>query len=176
MIAVLAFILLALSSVYHVPKGVPYHRGNSIRGIRRAARRGFDKIDLDLLITRDRVIVGCHWPRPLLKDGFRDPMRQVGEFALVHRLPWAVVARLVAGYVVRYRISRVERLLRECANVGIIALLEPKGDPRFRNDWPWDHIAKVADQVGCHVQVRALPQNAGALPAARRAGFKAWEI
>lgn len=173
---VLALVGLLLLNIFHVRKGQPYHVGNSIRGIRRAARRGFTKIDIDLQITIDGVIVGCHWPRPLRMDGFRDPKRKVGKDAVVAKLPWSTVSRLVAGRIIRYRIRRIEALLAECGRRGIIALLEPKGDSRFAHDEVWDHIAKTADLVGAHVQVRALPQNVDALPAARRAGFKAWEI
>lgn len=162
--------------IYHVRRGVPYHRGNSIRGIRRARRHGYPAIDLDLCITRDGVIIGCHWPRPLLHDGFRDPRRLVAKTANVADLRWVAVARLVAGRIVRYRIQRIERLLQECARVGIIAVLEPKGDPRFDKRETWDRVADIADDLGATVQVRALPQNASALPAARAAGFKAWEI
>lgn len=162
--------------IFHTRKGEKYHRGNSIRGIRRARRRGYPAIDLDILITLDGVVIGCHWPRPLWRDGFRDPKRKVSKTADVKHLRWAVVHRLVAGYVTRYRIQRIETLLGECARLGIIAVLEPKGDPRFDRRATWDHIAAIAEDKGAEVMVRALPQNASALPAARAAGFKAWEI
>lgn len=162
--------------IFHVGRKEKYHRGNSIRGIRRAHRRGYPAIDLDILMTLCGVIIGCHWPRPLLRDGFRDPKRRVSKTADVADLRWVVVRRLVAGWVTRYRIQRIETLLAECARVGIIAVLEPKGDPRFDHRATWDYIAKVADDKGADVKVRALPQNASALPAARAAGFQAWEI
>jgi glycerophosphoryl diester phosphodiesterase len=166
-----------IGRILHVAHPTPKHVENSVRGIRRAHRRGFASIDLDMQITKDRVIVGTHWARPLLRDGFRDPKRRIGSHAIVRNLTWAQVARLRAGrWPRRYRISRIERLLSECARLGVVALLEPKGDPRFATDWPWQHIAAVAEDVGCTVSVRALGENAAALKPARKVGFEAWEI
>lgn len=148
-------ILLGLTPlIFHVRKGQAYHLGNSLRGIRKAARTGHREIDLDLCITSDRHIVGNHWRRPLLKDGFRDPLRRVPKNACIDDLTFKQVRRLVA--FPGYRIQPVEKLLRECARVGIIARLEPKGDKRFEQDWPWEHIKAVADQVNCEVRMYAL--------------------
>lgn len=150
------------------------HVENSLRGIERARRGGYDAIDLDMQITADGIIVGTHWGRPMVLDGFHDPEHKIPRYRTVRRLRWAQVARLVTPD--RYHIQRIETLLRACARKGIVAVLEPKGDPRFREDWPWLHIAKVAGDVGATVSVRALPENAAALDPARRAGFQAWEI
>lgn len=150
------------------------HIENSLRGIRRAARGHFDAIDLDMQITSDGRIVGTHWGRPMVLDGFHDPERKIPRYTPVRRMTYAQVRRLVTPG--RYRIQPIETLLRACARRGIVALLEPKGDPRFRQDWPWEHLADVADDVGCTVSVRALPENAAALAPAERAGFEAWQI
>lgn len=149
------------------------HVENSLRGIRLAARGGYDAIDIDLQMTDDGVIVATHWGRPLAHDGFHDPEGKIPRYRPVRRMTWAQVSRLVSG---GYRIRRIERILRSCADRGVVAVLEPKGDPRFTHDWPWQHIAAVADDCGATVSVRALHENADALPAARRAGFQAWEI
>lgn len=165
-----------IGRILHVEYPVMKHVENSLRGVRRAARR-HEAIDLDMQITKDNRIVGTHWPRPLLRDGFRDPRRRIGRHARVRDLTWAQVSRLRAGHRPRlYRIQPIERLLYECARRGVVAVLEPKGDPRFTQDWTWQHIAKTAEAYGATVSVRALRENADALPAARRAGFKAWEI
>jgi glycerophosphoryl diester phosphodiesterase len=160
--------------ILHVQWPVMKHVENSLRGIRRAGRGRYDAIDLDLQITADNVIVGTHWPRPMIRDGFHDPEHRISRYRPVRRMRWAQVARLVTPG--RYHIQRIERLLRACARNGVIALLEPKGDPRFRNDSVWRYIAAVAEDCGATVSVRALRENADALPAARRAGFEAWEI
>lgn len=164
-------------SIFHVSYPTPKHVENSSRGDRRAKRLGKRGNDLDLLITKDGWVINTHWPRPLLKDGFRDPKKRIGKRARVADLTWAQVSRLRAGrWPRRYHIRTVEAALRHCASLGLVAVLEPKGDPRFKSDALWQHIAKVAEEVGCAVSVRALPENADALPYAHRAGFETWEI
>jgi glycerophosphoryl diester phosphodiesterase len=150
------------------------HVENSLRGIRRAARRGYDAIDIDMQITRDGVIVGTHWARPLKRDGFHDPQHKIPRYRPVRRMTWIQVHRLVAPR--KYRIQRIEVLLRACHRRGITAVLEPKGDPRFAHDTVWRYLATVADDLGATVSVRALHENRAALAPARRAGFQAWEI
>lgn len=164
--------------IFHVSWPTPKHVENSVRGIRYAARHGYDAIDLDLLITRDDVIVGCHWVHPMLRDGFRDPLRRISATKAVRSLSWEQVSRLVAGRRPRrYHISRVERLLRACADNGIIAFLEPKNDDRFEQDWPWREIRKAADACGAHVRVRSIEDLGGndagvrRVRAAERNGF-----
>lgn len=166
--------------IYHVSWPTPKHVENSPRGIRYAARHGFDAVDLDMQITRDDVIIGCHWGRPMERDGFRDPQRQINPRHHVRTLTWEQVSRLVAGRRPRrYRIHRIERLLRACARHGVIAYLEPKDDERFEEDWPWQHIRAVADDCGAHVRVRSLRDLGGhgegikRVEAAKRNGFKA---
>lgn len=163
-----------IGRILHVKWPVMKHVENSLRGIRRAARRDYDAIDIDLQMTKDRIIVGTHWARPLKRDGFRDPEGKIPRYRPVRQMTWIQVHRLVAPK--RYRIQRIERLLRACARRGVIALLEPKGDKRFAEDWPWEYMRDVAEDCGATVSVRALHENRAALAPARRAGFEAWEI
>lgn len=164
-------------TVFHPKRGEKYHRVNSIRGIRKAKRLGYREIDIDMQITLDGIIVGTHWPRPMMQDGFRDPKKRLAPMRTVASMTWAEVSRLVAGrWPRRYRIQRIERLLAECARQGVGAVLEPKGDPRFRLDATWEHLAKVADDLGADVRVYALKKNAATLPVAKRHGFKVKEL
>lgn len=172
-----------IGRIFHVAHPTPKHVENSQRGDRRAKRHGYGGTDLDILITRDNRIVNTHWDRPMLRDGFRDPWRMLSPGVKVREMTWRQVSRLVAGRRLRrYRIRSIEAALLHCARLGIVAVLEPKGDKRFELDWPWGHIAAVAEDVGCTVSVRALRDypSAGAgtrrVAAARRAGFKAWTI
>lgn len=166
-----------IHGIGHVEYPTPKHVENSDRGDRRARRQGKDGNDLDLQITKDNRIVNTHWARPMIKDGFRDPRSLIPPHKMVRELTWVQVSRLVAGrWPRRYRIRSIERALYHCARLRIVAVLEPKGDPRFREDWVWQHIAAVAEDVGCTASVRALPENAAALEPARRAGFEAWRI
>lgn len=162
--------------IFHVAWPIRKHVENSIRGIRRAARGGYDAIDLDLLITADNVIVVTHWDRPMRRDGFTDRLHRLNHDLRVRDMTWGQVQRLEAG---GYRIMRVERALEECARDRVIAYFEPKGDARFEQDWPWRHIAAVAKREGTRVRVRAIrnypSRNAGLrrVRAARRNGFRA---
>lgn len=168
-------------SVFHLKRPRKKHEENSIRGVHEAKRRGDDEIDIDLLMDLLGFIYGCHWPFPMLRDGFHDlifPRRKrMPARTNIKRMTPEQVGRLVAftrGRV--YRIRRIERLLRECARVGIGAVLEPKGDPRFNQDAPWQHLAKVCDDLGVHARVYALSENSAALAPAKRAGFNVKEI
>ena len=164
-------------SIFHVKYPRMKHEENSNRGDREAKRRGLRGTDLDMQITADGRIVNTHWARPMIHDRFRDPYHEIKPSTPVSKLTFDEVSRLVAGRRPRrYRIRSIEQALRHCAKLGLVAVLEPKGDPRFRLDWPWQHIAAVAEDVGATVSVRALRENAAALEPARRAGFKAWEI
>jgi hypothetical protein len=185
----------------HVKHPIPKHVENSDRGDLRAKRQGKRSNDLDLQMTMadpecpyvghpehvDGVchghVVNTHWLRALLRDGFRDPLGRIPRHKRVDRLTLRQVLRLRAGrWPRRYRIRTIERALRHCARVGIVAVLEPKGDPRFRQDWVWEYIFAVAEDVGCTIAIRALPENAAALPVARRVAARsgqhveAWEI
>lgn len=156
--------------IFHLKWPRMKHEENSVRGIRYAARHGYDWIDLDLQMTKDGVVVVTHWARPMRKDRFRDPRSLIHPGTSVRHLTWNQIRRLRTTD--GYRIPRVEAALRACHRYGIGAYLEPKGDPRFHAEAPWQHIAKVADDVGTHVRVRALRANREALPPASRAGFE----
>lgn len=184
-----------IHGIGHVQAPIPKHVENSNRGDRRAKRQGKDGNDLDLQITKadpncplvghpEHVdgeclghILNTHWLQVLLRDRFRDPQKKIGLHARIDHLVLAQALRLVAGRRPRrYHIRTIEQALTHCARIGLVAVLEPKGDHRFRQDWVWQYIRKVAEQVGCTVSVRALPENAAALAPAARAGFKTWEI
>lgn len=175
-------------SIFHVQWPRMKHEENSNRGDREAKRRHKRGTDLDLTISEadpkcplrgdpehgpDDVcrghILNNHWLRALLRDRFRDPLGKIRRRARIDRLTWPQVSRLVAvtrGR--RYRIRRIKRRLRHCARLGLVAVLEPKGDPRFELDWPWEYLFAVAEDVGCTIAIRALPENKAALEAARR--------
>lgn len=170
--------------IYHVPHGVPYHRENSLRGIRYAASvrhddgtRRYTSIDLDLQMTKDGVIVGCHWGQPMLRDDFRDPLRPWARKGVVRNMSWRRVRRLRVPRT-KYRIQRLETLLAECARLNIEAVLEPKSDPRFQQDSTWRRIRIMQKMTGADVAVYALPELGGekSVAAAKRLGFTAWVI
>lgn len=155
-------------SIFHKKHGVPYHTENSLRGIRKAAKarkavrrvvRGrvvhrllprWNEIDIDVTMTKDGVVVGNHWGRPLLKDGFIDPEHKISKQARVHELTWDQVKRLHTKD--GYRIRRLTVLLDACARNGIGARVEPKVDKRFEDPETWKPIKQHADEVGCRLK------------------------
>lgn len=157
--------------IFHIRHGQPYHRENSLRGIARAARAGYKRIDLDLQMTKDGTVVCTHWPRPLLRDGFRDPQHKISRFAKVSSLTWAEVQRLHTRD--GYHIRSLDICLAACASHGIDAVLEPKGDPRFRDANVWRNIRAMAQRHKVHVTGYTLRRNAGAIPYMRAAGIAA---
>jgi glycerophosphoryl diester phosphodiesterase len=172
---------------YHLKWPRMKHEENSLRGIKYAARHRWPMIDLDLLITKDGVVVNTHWDRPLVRDGFRDPLGQIGRDAQVRDLTWVQLSRLVAGrWPRRYHIQRVERVLHECARRGIVAGLEAKDDPRFEQDDVWAQIRAAVDAAGLDARtdvrvwaIRNFPTTDAGLRrvrAARRHGFTAYTI
>lgn len=189
-------------SILHVESPRMKHEENSDQGDLEAKRRRKRGIDLDLTMSEadpncpligDREhgpgdvcrghILNNHWLRALLRDRFRDPRRRIGRRARVDRLTWPQVHRLVAVTRGRkYHIRRIRRALRRCARLGRVAVLEPKGDPRFEQEWPWAYMFAVAEDLGCTVSIRALPENAPALAVARRVAtqmgthVEAWRI
>lgn len=182
----------------HVEWPVPKHVENSLRGIRYAARHGYDSIDLDMLpdgILTERVkhpapmtfadiaghLRGDHWPDPFRHDGFRDPKGLLGPGDHITTLTPPEIDRLVAGHWPRrYRIPRVEAELALCARlrthagVPLKALLEPKHSPVWMRPEVWNYLAWVCEEHDTHVAVYSLMHEC--LPVAREAGFNAWPI
>lgn len=186
----------------HVKAPIPKHVENSDSGDRRAKRQGKASNDLDLTISEADPhcplvgdpehgpgdvcrghVLNNHWLLLRLRDHFIDPLHRIGLRARVNRLSWPQIHRLYAvtgGR--RYRVRRIRRALAHCARIGEVAVVEPKGDHRFLEDWPWEYMFAVAEDIGCTIAIRALPQNAGALPVARRVAARsgqhveAWEI
>lgn len=154
--------------VFHKAHRTPYHVENSIRGIRKAKRAGYAGIDLDLQITKDGVIVNTHWPRPMMRDGFRDPKRKLRRWRTVGSMTWAEVSRLRAPG--GYRINTLDRALAECARVGITAVVEPKGDKRFLNQAVWDGIKASANRHHARITGYTLLANSRALTFMNKAG------
>lgn len=132
--------------IFHLSWPFWKHAENSIRGIKTAWRRHFDAIDLDILITKDGVIVCCHWMQPLRRDNFYDPSHRLGVHAMVKEHTWEELRGLRTKDD-NYRIIRIERALRLCKRYNIIAYFEPKNDKRFEEDWPWQHIVEYAKSI-----------------------------
>ena len=110
--------------VYHVKHGRPYHEENSRRGVNAAVDAGAKWIDLDCRITADEVLVITHWPRPVNKDGFKDPLDRLNRMRTVESMTWAEVQRLRTDDA--YRIHAAEGLVQYALDEGLNVELELK--------------------------------------------------
>lgn len=166
-----------IHGIYH--RDHPFkHIENSPRGALLAQRAGDDGLDVDLQITRDRVIVCCHDNQPLEHEFF-DPLHRLPRDMKISEHDWVQVARLLAvtnGRV--YRIHRVGRMLRACHRYGRVMVVEPKANEAFKLDWPWEYITAKAEAIGTIVSGRALVELDGIekVAAMRRNDINAWTI
>lgn len=154
-------------SIFHLKWPHMKHEENSLRGIEKAARRRDDEIDIDLQMTKDGVIVGCHWPRPMVRDGFHDPKHCLRRTRTVRSMTWEQVKRLRTRKG-NYHISRIESLLKKCAEEGVIARLEPKGDKRFEDVEVWREVKAEAKKHGAKVRGYSLRNSGGRGAGVRR--------
>lgn len=158
---------LFVKGTFHKGHGQPYHFENSFRGIRWAAAHAFKRIDLDLNITKDGVIVNTHWLRPLAHDGFRDKAGLIrSKQTAVNQMTLAEIQRLVAdgGYV----IHTLDEALRECARARINPKLEPKADHRFENPAIWKPVKAQCDHLGLRVSGYSIRNLGGKGAGVRR--------
>lgn len=148
-----------------------YHRTNSLRGIRHAKSAGFKRIDLDVMTTKDDVLVVNHSFGAMSKEGFR----AAGVPNLpIDKLTWAQVKRLRTGN--GYRIQKLSTCLDECARLGLWAALDLKGDRRegFRITRAVGRITRLANRSGAKVYLKCDPRKAPlrrALHRGRELGF-----
>ena len=181
--------------IFHL-SGTKKHIENSIRGIKLAARLRFSWVDIDILITKadpdcplpaddpEHVdgeclghIVGCHWDRPMERDGFFDPEGLLRHHAMVRQMSVDEALRLKTkdGYSIR----RIKTLFVVCAMKRIGAWVEPKDDARFELDWPWLYMKALQRRFKFRFRARAIRNfpttDAGLrrVRAARRNGVRA---
>lgn len=182
--------------IFHVAHPIKKHVENSIRGVKTAAKRRFAWIDIDELITKadpdcplpasdpEHVdgeclghIVGCHWDRPMMRDGFFDPEGELRPRTQVREMSIDEALRLKTkdGYSIR----RIKTLFVVCAMKRIGAWVEPKDDDRFEQDWPWQYQKALQRKFKFRLRARAIrnfpTREAGLrrVRAARRNGIRA---
>jgi hypothetical protein len=165
--------------IFHVPKGTPYHVENSLRGVVLAEKRGYVGIDLDVNADADDTIWATHWGRPLLRDGFRDPLRRLSRFAQVHKMTSEEVARLRTRD--GYRIRRVSRLIKAARERGLVVEVEAKPSPPLYGKRAWRNLAaELGGETRHGLLVKVLldlgPHPENRLKAAHEAGFRTCAI
>lgn len=158
--------------VAHKPDRDRYRAWNSRMGIRKAAAAGARALDVDMQVSADEVFLATHWERPLLRDGFRDPLGRVTRFARVDHMPAYVVQRLRSEE--GYRIRPVAELLVTAQRHGVTLCLEAKQDDRLNDPLMWWPLRAAWANSGADLVVMSQPfGGAGvrALAAAKAAGM-----
>jgi hypothetical protein len=142
--------------IYHIPADkngepqIPYAYENSPQGVKDAAEgnakgsegKKFSRIDIDLRVTKDGVIVATHTADVFAKGyeaGFVDtnlknPVKQGG----VGDLNWNVIKRLehkheYKGKVYTYNIHKVEDIIAQAARSGIALQFELKESSQWQS-------------------------------------------
>mgnify|MGYP003508761739 FL=1 len=94
--------------LYHRSGSNPYALENSPEGIRYAIRHGYSRIDLDLQVTKDGVVVATHTRDPLrddkIKGGFKDTSHTITDKKTeISEMTYAQVLKLKhsKGYTIR---------------------------------------------------------------------------
>jgi glycerophosphoryl diester phosphodiesterase len=145
-------------AIFHLRFPRMKHEENSIRGARYADRHGYDKIDWDLQLTRDGVVVVTHWRRPMLRDGFFDTRYRLKRSTPIGEMTWWQVRHLKTHD--GYRIRRIEQMLPVAARLGLVVVLEPKSRA-FAAGWIWEHITETAQRCGARIEAYALRSHGG---------------
>jgi hypothetical protein len=165
--------------IFHVAKGTPYHVENSLRGVAFADSHGYIGIDLDVNGDADDIIWATHWGRPMLRDGFRDPLRRLSRFKQVHQMSSEEVARLRTRD--GYRIWRVSRLIKEARRRRLVVEVEAKPSPPLYGKRAWRNLAAelggdTRDGLLVKVLLDLGPHPENRLKAAHAAGFRTCAI
>lgn len=161
--------------IYHTPPGVPYHVGNSVPGVFLAKRLGFRGIDLDTNASEDNIAWGCHWGKPMLRDGFRDPLGKLPRDTDIHRMVAEEVERLETAD--GHRIRRMSRLIKVARRIGLTVEVEAKPSPPLYHAASWKNLAgeldgHTRDGLLVKVLMDLGPHPENRLKAAHEAGFR----
>ena len=161
--------------IFHVAHGTPYHVENSLRGVVLAKSRGYVGVDLDVNASADDIIWATHWGRPMLRDGFHDPLRRLPRTKDMHLMTSEEVARLRTRD--GYRIRKVSTLIKAARAHGLTVEVEAKPSPPLYGEKAWRNLADELDgetREGLLVKVLLdlgeHPENR--LKAAHAAGFR----
>lgn len=164
--------------ILHSAKGQPYHEVNSLRGPIAAKRRGYVGIDLDVNGSKDDIIFATHWGRPMLHDGFRDPLGLLPRTTDVHDMTADEVRRLRTRD--GFQIRRVSTLIKGARRLGLSVEVEAKPSPPLYQKRAWqnlaDELAGKVDGVLVKVLLDLGPHPENRLKAAHAAGFRTCAI
>lgn len=164
---------------------MPYHVGDSLASVARAAREKRRGIDVNMHSTADLVAVAKHWNEPNHPgDDFTHLWTgpEWGEGQLVpdphpsrpvSQRPWQEVKRLTdkSG---KQRINKIADHMAEGVKRGVLVMPEAKGGALMERPEFWERLGAEADAVG-HPRVMMTLPDIGSpvkrLRAAKGAGF-----
>ena len=165
-------------------KGGMFHKGapgapetyafeNTPAGIKFAAENGYESIDLDMLLTKDGVLVGTHYTEPMKKDGFYDPLGKLDEDSKVSEMTFDEVKRL-RNEDGQSRIYPMSTMIEHLKKNGIAGDLEAKNDPRFATDEVMGEVADMVRDAGITANLKTIdygPQAYDVMEMAQQHGF-----
>ena len=156
--------------MFHISGSQTYAFENSPAGIKFAAQKGFDSIDLDIRLTKDGVPVATHWERPMAQDGFFDPQNKISENTNVKDMTFEEVSRL-KNRDGQSQILSLTAMIELLAENSINGSLEFK-DGRLAKKLPEISAALNANKVKAYVKAEAGKDALReALATARNHGF-----
>lgn len=164
---------IATKDRFHRKSSQPYAFENSLQGIDYAADHGYKGIDIDVMVTKDGVLVGTHAWEPLasgVMGGFKDPEGKLKKDTRLSEMTLAEVRRL--RHEDGYRISTLEELIVHAKSRGINLILEMKVPSKIEKQLP--QIAAMLNENNVKAGITSRKDKAGyvhALAVARSLGF-----
>ncbi len=164
---------IATKDRFHRKSGQPYAFENSFEGIDYAAKHGYKAIDIDVMVTKDGVLVGSHAWKPLesgIMGGFKDPLGKLKKDTRLSEMTLAEVSRL--RHEDGYKISTLEDLIIHAKTKGINLILEMKVPKEIEKQLP--HVAAILNEYDVKAGITSRKDKPGyvhALAVARSLGF-----
>lgn len=162
--------------LYHRSGNTPYAFENSYSGIKYAKNHGYVRIDLDIRMTKDGVMIAAHSPKLLAKPdwwgGFHDTAGKITDRSTqVEDLTYAQIKRM--KHADGYSIYSLEDMIKYAHDVGMKSLsLEIKTPKTLKKRLP--QIATMLNKYKVEVYIAGQNAHAGneaMLAYARKLGF-----
>lgn len=165
---------IATKDRFHVSGSQPYALENSFEGIDYAKKHGYKAIDIDIMVTKDNVLVGSHAWEPLKSGkmgGFKDTAGKITDKKRrISEMTLAEVRRL--KHKDGYRISTLEELIAHAAKKDMNLIIEMKVPKKIEKQMP--QIAAWLNKYNVKAGITSRKDKAGyvqALATARSLGF-----
>lgn len=146
---------------------------DSLAGLRLAKQEGYERADVNMLMTKDFVLVAAHWDRPLM-HGWYDPLNKTGRFRTVSSMTLAHLQRLKHKKYPNMRIKTMWAMLDEASKLDLTLEIDVKKDKRFTSKTRWVRFAEVVKKFNVDVMIKiesTIPHAAEILGAAHDSDF-----